>query len=370
MGIGRTVRADTSRLLKSKDPIEDDQPGFWEGATFLPLDRPSRSDALLEKVYRSHQAAFVAFSLKLSATEPELYLQTGVSECLEKFKQLSADERQRLIEHPPFLIWLKLILSSGSSRDDLKRRLPELKRIMGSFAKERDDRSALTTSEAQAQLARFDVDPLIREAALPEYSFPDRDRQREFEDMVVYPMSFFAEMVTIAVKRIERAWPAAQRDFFKFVKLIVDMVDADFTSYSGYNHAGVIFVSTDNSSLVALEEYLIHELGHQILYNVMELDPLVINEPERMFRLPWSGQERDLCGYFHAFYIYTFMVHYLRRVEGRSKREQRRISDRLSHVLKGLDRATDDLEALDRFTPRGRRLFENLKQSLSGFSKV
>jgi hypothetical protein len=328
------------------------------------LDEPSRSQILLEKVWKYHQASFLAFALKLSAINPELYESAEIGGCLERFKALSTERRRRLIEGGPLLIWLKLSLACDPSGDDLKRRLFDLKRIMSSGDKGNED-EALTIPGTRVEVARFDVDSLIAEAALPEYRFPDGPRQHEFEDAVVYPVAFFQQVVTLALERIKRAWPAAHEEFSKFVSVIIDMIDSGFTSYSGYQHVGVIFVSTDNSPLVAVEEYLIHEFGHQILYNVMELDPVVVNEPDRIFRLPWSGRERDLCGYFHAFYIYMFLAHYLQRVTGRSKREQDRIADRLSHILKGLDRAAVELDAVNRFTPRGRHLFENLKKSLS-----
>ena len=68
----------------------------------------------------------------------------------------------------------------------------------------------------------------------------------------------------------------------------------------------------------------------------------------------WPADHRQGYGYFHAFYIYNFMTHYLKRVERRSKREK---------LMKGLNRAASGFEAIDGFTPAGRHLFENLKRS-------
>jgi hypothetical protein len=350
-------------------PPESLRTDFWEGATFLPLDEPSRSNSLLGEVWKYHQASFLAFTLNLAATNKIMYRAAGLDHSLERFRAYPADKRRRLMEYTPFLTWLKLSVSCDPHSDDLKRRLPELKRILSRF--DQGARSPeRTIPGTRLAVARFDVDPLIMEAALPEYHFPDRRRQHEFEGTVPYPLEFFSEMITLALERIRRAWPPAYDEFFKFVRLIVDMIDSDFTSYSGYQHIGVIFVSTDNSPLVALEEYLIHEFGHQILYNVTELDPVVVDRPGAVFSLPWSGRKRDIYGYFHAFYIYTFLAHYLRRVESRSRREQRRVSDRLTHILKGLNRAANELKDLDAFTARGKRLFENLRSSMSPLSRA
>ncbi len=340
---------------------------FWGKATFLPHDEPSRSDSLLEKVRERHQAAFIAYGLKLLFKEPQLYKETGFAELFESFKSSSAERRRFIVEHPVFLVWLKQLSDPSLQHDALEAKLAESKRVIGICDK--DERSTADNHAADVVkidgssicLARFIIDPLIAQATLPEYRFPDARRQQEFEEKVVYPESFFKEMVSLALERIKQAWPEAHREFPKFVKIIVDMIDADFTSYSACDHSGVIFVSTDNSPLIALEEYLIHELGHQILYNVMELDPLVLDETERVYKLPWSGQERNLYGYFHALYIYVFLAHYYRRIEHRSGREQRRAADRIAHIVKGLNKAVLDFEDAACFTPKGKQLFENLK---------
>jgi hypothetical protein len=360
---------DSEGQLLSNDHMLEGQDTFWRGATFLPLDKPLRSDVLLDRVWKSQQAAFLAFALNLSATQDELCKSTGIYDCLETFKTLTAETRRRLVQYPPFTSWLKLTLSADSTRRDRTEILSSLKRIMESFEADVRNRSVLKNGSSRVRLARFDVDPLIKKAASPDYRFPDRTRELEFEDSVAYPVSFFGDMVALALDRIRRAWPAAHQQFFSFVRLIVDMIDAEITSYSACDHMGAIFVSTDNSSLIALEEYLVHELGHQILYCVMELDPIVINEPNRVFRLPWSGRERDLYGYFHAFYVYTFLAHYLCRVERRSQREQNRVSDRVSHILKGLEKAAIELQAVDSFTMRGKHLFENLIASATFLAK-
>jgi hypothetical protein len=328
------------------------------------VDAPSRSDELLERVWRSHQADFLAFAMKLSVTKPALSEQTGITDCLRRFQVSTAEARRRLIEYPPFLAWLKRSLASDQADDDLAAGLGELKRLIHEFD-ECGGKPRLTVPGTGVGIARFDVDSLIVQGALPEYKFPVESRQTEFDETVAYPFSFFQEVVSLALERIRRALPAAHVEFPKFVKLIVDMIDSDYTSYSGYQHVGVIFVSTDNSPLVALEEYLIHEFGHQILYNVTELDPIVIDDDDNLYKLPWSGRQRNLYGYFHAFYIYTFLAHYLGRVTGRSRREQRRISDRLAHIRKGLERAAVELEALGKFTPRGKQLFDNVRNSYS-----
>ena len=176
-------------------------------------------------------------------------------------------------------------------------------------------------------------------------------------------------MLTIALERIKFSWYEAYHNFPKFVKIVVDMIDGEYTSYSSAGHTGAIFVSTDNSPLVGLEEFLIHEFGHQILYHVMELDPIVTDSDTTMYKLPWSGNERDFYGYFHAFYIYILIICYLERVKNRSKREQRRIEARKIHIIKGLNQTVKIFEKSDNFTDCGQSLFNNLKLEVEQLEK-
>lgn len=336
---------------------------LWDDATFMPHDEPSRSDLLLQKVHAGRQAAFVAFSLRLLATNRELCGETGFLDQFNRFKNAEPDERQQVLENPLFVVWLKKTLRSQPDVELLRTQLAELKRVL-KIAAEEDESLKIIVEGKAVRVKRYELDRLIAETASPEYSLPDERRRAEFERNVVYPETFAREMLAVALERIKRSWFEAYRDFPKFVRVVVDMIDGEYTSYSAAEHTGVIFVSTDNSPLVALEEFLIHELGHQILYHVMELDPIVTDAVKETYRLPWSGNERDFYGYFHAFYIYILIARYLERVEHRSKREQRRIAKRIGHIIGGLRQAVSAFEKTDGFTIYGRQLFENLKREV------
>lgn len=338
-----------------------DVESFWKGAIFMPHDQFSRIEALIEQVWRSRQSAFLAFGLKVASAHPKLYNETSFGRCFELFKSMPPARRRQLVEFPPFLIWLKQSISLISDPTILEHKLNECGRVINVFKERGNNPHILKMQDLIIEVERFHIDPLISEVAFPEYKLPDENRQVEFEEKALYPYSFFVESLALALERIKQSWPEAYSAFPKFVKIVVDMIDGEVTSYSAADHTGVIFVSTDNSPLVALEEYLMHEFGHQILYHVMELDPLVLMENKRTFKMPWSGNERDFYGYFHAFFIYILLARYLERVTGRSQREQRRVTARSSHIIKGLMHAITDLESADDFTPRGRHLFENLK---------
>lgn len=333
---------------------------FWDSATFLPNDNPSRLDALISKVYQKREVDFIALCLKLISSHAALSAETGLSEKFDRLKNADRLERFQLLEQPAYCSWFRKTVRELADEGQLRKNLLDLGQVFDSAFNNSKDRPGIVIGGRPLLVKRFDVERQIMEAAFPEYALPDEERRKIFENEVVYPEAFFREMLTIALERISVAWQEAFHYFPSFVKIVVDMIDGEFTSYSSADHTGAIFVSTDNSPLVALEEFLIHEYGHQILYHVMELDPLVTEEDRAIYELPWSENERDLYGYFHAFYIYIFIGRYLEKVKNRSNREQARIDERRVHIFRGLVKAADFLESKDSFTPRGRGLFMNL----------
>jgi len=346
----------------SQDQSDNYSP-LWNQATFMPHDLSARSDMLLEIVAKKLQSSFLAFCLWVSAVQPDLHNELGLAEDSARFRSFASEKRRLLVEYPLFRIWLKQATRSLASGIELKSTLLELKRVMEVFEKG-DRHLTLETDCGTVELLRFNPDPLILKAAQQDYSFPDETRRKEFEQGAAYPTSLLVESVHAALQRVRLTWFEAFRDFFKFVKILVDLIDGSFRSYSSQEVTGMIFVST-NSDPLLLEEYLIHELGHQILLNVMELDPLVMKEEtRRKFSLPWSGKEREFYGYLHAFFIYLLLYHYFGRVKVRSMKEQSRASDRLAHIGDGLVRAVPELEQANLFTPRGKQLFENLKSEV------
>src|SRR5204863_489003 len=120
-----------------------------------------------------------------------------------------------------------------------------------------------------------------------------------------------------------------------------------------------------------LAETLVHEWGHQLLYLINEAAPLVVSGEStgKTFRLPWSGQERDLYGYFHAFYIYILLVKYFDRAHGRDAEEQQRIDNRCAFILAGLAKAAIELRDETEFTPAGRALLISLIGEVSNLSR-
>lgn len=376
MGLNQKTQAKDHIDAPPDDTIKGNYVQLFEGATFMPIDAPSRTEQFLQEVWKLRQATLVAFCSGLSEKEPALFQGTGLSDGFQTFLSWTPAFRRQFTEYPPFRIWLKQSLravasasahgESGTEAENAyaESKLAELRRIIGRFYVSRSGKEPLKVPGTAITVERFDVDPLVAEVAPPTYQFPDLEKQHKLEEETAYKLPFFLEVATAALKRIRQSWPEAYLDFNKFVRTLVHVTDGDFRSCSAERYTGVIFLSADDATLFDVEESLIHEYGHQILYNLMELDQVVLDDTTQSFKLPWSGQERDFYGYFHAFYIYILLVCYFERLMDHFEKERERATERIADILRGLDKALPDFEASNNFTPMGAKLLEALKREV------
>jgi hypothetical protein len=354
---------------------------LFDGATFMPIDYPLRTEILAEEVWKQMQAMLVALGMKAArqapdAQAPDAY-EHDFRDALRRFLDQPDSERRRFTEFPALRIWLRettKILAqpsppAESGPEAVRVQLGEFGNVVQRFEDRYNNPAVLTVPGTSLQVTRLSVDPLIAKVAPPTYVFPDQSGNPVPEGPTAYSLPFFVEVAATALEQIRRTWPAAYDDFNRFVRLLVHLPDAEFRSCSADRYAGVIFMSADDATVLDVEESLIHEYGHQILYNVMELDPLIADGAVDQFTLPWSGAQRDFYGYFHAFYIYVLLLCYFERVRGRPDEEQRRAEGRIADILRGALQAATDFESAVAFTPQGRALFvavrgvlEQLKQ--------
>lgn len=220
-------------------------------------------------------------------------------------------------------------------------------------------------------LIRDNPDPLLQRVAPPTYSFSGRARETAFT------LNFFAEAADLAIRRIETVWPCVGAQMQSYIRLVVHVPDGDFRSCSAARYSGVVFLAAGDPTILSLEESLVHEWGHQVLYDAMELDPIVEeHDGPRIFTLPWSGAERDLYGYFHAYYIYTLLASYAARIlkgPATYRKAEVRAARRLGkELLAGLAVAKADLENASEggFTETGRSILAELEDSQRRISEV
>jgi hypothetical protein len=328
---------------------------------FPPTEGTAALEALRDEVLVERQAAFVALLLRISAARDEVG--AAAAAALERFLQLSRDVRLAIAGDPAYCIWLQSAARAEQQDSSaLRETVVDLSEVLSRCI----DRLEMNDAGLglNVQLARYDVDPLVAAAAPPTYVFPDSARARELEEKTPYTLDVFREVARAALARIAATWPAVALMFPAYVRTVVHLPYADFRSASASRYTGLIFLTADDRTILEVEESIVHEWGHQVLYAVMELDQVVVDGDRGDLALPWSGARRDFYGYFHALFVYVLLLRYLEQIEARDDEELERARELFAHILRGAARALPDFEDDSRFTPRGRELRDLLRHAV------
>jgi len=334
---------------------------LFAGNNFPPADGGDLLKELRNDVLAARQAAFIALMLRVGAHGGRTAREA--EDGLERFLAGGREERMAVVADPAFSIWLqKAARLEVAEQGVLGRTVADFRFVLQRCVERlgRDDLGLLRPVE----LLRHDVDPLVAEVAPPTYTFPALERVRELEEKTPYTHEIFNRVARATLSRIGAVWPEVQELFPYYVRAIVHVPDADFRSASASRYAGVIFLTADDHTILEVEESMVHEWGHQLLYSVMELDPIVVEGNQDDLNLPWSGARRDFYGYFHALFVYTLLLRYLERINGRDEMEMERVRALFLHILRGAVRALPDFADSVRFTPRGLELRRLLQQAV------
>jgi hypothetical protein len=357
------------------DQINATDTQLFAGATFFPDDSPDKWLQLQERVFQVRYAAFVAACMEVHSNFPKLAQRTGFPELAFEILDLAHEDRVRIINAPEFQIWLRRTLTAMNevlvgkmvTTHKLRKEIDEFsviyKRLRVPYASE----FSIDICGKSVPVQRFDIDSTIARATFPSYTFPKYLTQRKkLEKVSGYPLAFFHDIACVALGRIQKTWPEYYQQFANLVQVIGYLPDAEFRSCSASRYTGVIYLSAKDSSLIDVEESLVHEAAHQLLYYIVEVQ--AIADPDTpvddMYTLPWSGRQRDFYGYFHAFFIYIALVKYYERVSIRPEYEQKRAQHRMVVILSGLIKALPDFEGNRYFTVFGHELFGNLKKEV------
>jgi hypothetical protein len=346
----------------------------------IPPDQIQGLDALVEAVWRDRFSMFAFVVVQLQSMMPNLCMTSGFTD--DSLAVLGADPeyRRRIVSDPAFLVWIRFATlalnraATGSTRD--KR---EVRRIIEEFPPMRQRCDArLEVVEACAipgtgiAVQRFDIDPLIAKITPPTYRFTASNRKRQELLGGSHSRLFFRDVATIAMQRIKCTWPECHQLISALTRVICYVPDAAFRSCSAARYVGVLYIGSRDDSLLDLEESLVHEAGHQLLYSIVEIEAVTEDPSSGLaeYILPWSGRTRDLYGYFHAFYIYTLLARYYDRVVSlgtadRADDELQRARQRLLHIIDGLIRAERDFTEVKALTQKGLELVIGLTSQIS-----
>jgi len=337
------------------------------GAVCFPRNE-KEIDEFLTALWKRRQASFITFRLKLEKKFRSIDRLNSFFQLFDLFIGRSLTERRKIIEAPVFRIWYKQVVretvdlwkNGEDVTDSLAANLYDLERITDEilFAK-----PVIGVPGTDIALARYGVDKWIAYVSPPTFTFPSEKETVASEKKEKFSLAFFSDVMKAVMSQIEWSWPELATTISKVIKMIIHLEEADFRSCSADRYVGIIFLTGEDCRLVDIEESLVHEFGHQLLYNVMEFDPIVINDG-KVYKLPWSGSERDLYGYFHAFYIYTLLITYFVKIKNRSPENELILQERTVQILEGCKKAIVDFDGTDSFTPAGLQFYHNLKKQV------
>jgi len=316
---------------------------IFMGSTFLPVDRPVRSALLLEEVARERQAALAVIAMKLRSRGRDELAQPLIDQLGQ-----SLDARRALVNSPELRVWLKHAIRalaldrvgaspvSTSKLDQLTREFLRLQDLA--------KRDCVRVPGTGIRLQGRDVDPLIKAALPPGYQLAiEQDRADQ-------PLALAGDAIARALARIADTWPALREDISRYVLGIIHLGDVELRSCSGEPYTGVIVLTNTDDAPFGLEESIVREYSHQVLYNVMELSPLLTDaadaEPER---------RADV----HELFVSISLALYFERIRYRPERHLRQIAQRLRSLT------VDSLDALAQFDAadlraRGQQLLTQL----------
>lgn len=338
-----------------------------DGATIFPHNEKNMAD-FLNELSKQRQSSFVCFKLILEShfTKKEK-IQTFLND-FEHFILLSQSTRRLIINTSIFRIWFKHVADKFSKRNNQSFNLDQFSQQLNDFGRikqsaiEREKKTKIIQGTT-ISLARYEVDKCIAEVTPPTFTFPSKKESRRLDQGSKFPLNIFSSALEAVLHQIDNTCPLFSLTMSQFVDYIIHLDQANFRSCSADRYIGVIFLTASDTTLIDIEESVIHEFGHQVLYNIMELDSIVINNG-KLYKLPWSGSERDFYGYFHAFYIYTLLITHFVKKQPNSLEEGIFINQRIAQILEGCKKAEYDFNQTKSFTSLGVILYENLKKQI------
>lgn len=158
------------------------------------------------------------------------------------------------------------------------------------------------------------------------------------------------ERIGTARRRLAACWPAFNEITPHFLLMIV-MATGGMRSASSQMSPSVVLVSPDLDDDTLLET-IVHEVGHQILYALMEAVPL-IDDIEETVLSPWTGRALAAFSFYHAFYVYLLMAEFHRRQHEATLPGSYLRADRYRLIVEGLTTAAPLLASLGGTTEAG-----------------
>lgn len=307
-------------------------------------------------------------SLQVSAkVAPAATHQAVRNGILDMFSTDTTDE-DHLYSDPVFTTWMNFLNRAFARGDEDEIRfhcenIPQvMARVKDRLAGDEDHYIPGT----RIALLQADLDPYIMAATPPSYDFQQQLLGENGLNGSGHPLALQQELLGLAFANIKAVWPELRTQIEEVVQIVGYLPNASFRSCSAARYAGVVYLGNMDERILDIEESIVHEAGHQVLYRLGELTPLVKENTPRSdsYTLPWSGSKRDLFGFLHAFYIYTLLSKYFWRRAALKKEEYKDCVLRAAYILVGSEKAIPMLLGDDNLSLQGRHLVEELAKDM------
>lgn len=330
---------------------------LWQ-STFQPDCDPKELDAL--------RGAFLAerseVALKTLRSCNELLAAAGLEPIRDDFLELLArqqDAATLVLDDPVFAIWLRFFhrALANARQEEVAVHVKNVHSVLDDVEKRLTGCAECYAPGSLIAVQREDLHPYVMAATPPTYDFT---RLPEPHDgpVIGHPLSMQAELIGHALEGIGKAWPEMKDQVFEYVRIIGYLPDSTFRSCSAARYSGVVHLGNMDESTLDLEESLVHETGHQVLYRLGGMTKLTRpgTSLAANYVLPWSGSRRDLFGYLHAYYIYALLTKYYWRRAACGDRYANDCSLRAGLILAGVITATPILKSDPNLSDEGQHI--------------
>jgi hypothetical protein len=268
-----------------------------------------------------------------------------------------------VFDDPVFAIWMRYLhrAAANGEASEVRHHAASLCSVLERVEQRLTGRAPTYVPGTRIPVQQDDLDPYIKAATPPTYDFTANGKTHNGAPHG-HAVRLQADLLGTALRAIGDAWPELASQVLEHVRVIGYLPDASFRSCSAARYSGVVYFGNMDESILDIEESIVHETGHQVLYRLAEVTPLTKpgTPQDPTFELPWSGSKRDFFGYLHAFYIYLLLVKYFHRRARAGGHEAEEARRRAQLILLGCILARGTLEGHPYLAEQGQLVMEGL----------
>lgn len=165
------------------------------------------------------------------------------------------------------------------------------------------------------------------------------------------------------IKLIKEVWPEFHAEIMGHIKQMA-IIDSDaFGGFTSNLLPDAVFLAHRPYDSLRITENIIHECSHSRLYQLMEIDPVVMNDHEETYHSPWREDPRPMDGVFHGAFVFARIVVWLEKLYNYYPHKQ--IAERLKVVRLKLSDAVKVIEKHGELSSLGKHVLGEISEVVS-----